>query len=590
MVYIINQPPHVRTLKVSISKSILAYGEFMSRTIKLGLAQFNPVVGDITGNVERICQVIQEAKIHSVDLLAFPELSVTGYPPEDLLYQESFIQSNLNAIDRILEVTDNICVIVGFVAKENSLFNASAVMKNKEILDTYYKHILPNYGVFDEQRYFSEGQDEFVFTINDVCVGTNICEDIWFPEGPTKNQKNKGAECIININASPFHTEKKAMREVELASRAKENDIPIAYVNMVGGQDELVFDGNSFIVNNRGNVITRGSSFEEELITVDMVFENSVVDIPKPAKVYDINNDPNSRKPRNPMEVNGLEEVYRALVLGTKDYAHKSGFNKVLLGLSGGIDSALTAIIAADALGNSNVTAVTMPSRYSSRGSVEDSEILARNIGIELLNVPIEKAHLAFENLLNPIFAGTKENLAEENVQSRIRGNILMTISNKFGWLVLTTGNKSEMSMGYATLYGDMAGGFCIIKDIPKTLVYKLCEWKNETLGYDAIPRNILEKPPSAELKPDQIDQDSLPPYEILDDIIELYLEKGFTYSELLTKGFSAIDVEQVIGSIHKNEYKRNQAPPGVKVTSRAFGKDWRMPIVSRFDYKEGCN
>ena len=562
----------------------------MSRTIKLGLAQFNPVVGDITGNVKRICQIIEEAKIHSVDLLAFPELSVTGYPPEDLLYQESFIQSNLNAIDRILEVTHNICVIVGFVAKEDSLFNASAVMKNKEILDTYYKHILPNYGVFDEQRYFSEGQDEFVFTVNDVCVGTNICEDIWFPEGPTKNQKNKGAECIININASPFHTEKKVMREVELASRAKENDIPIAYVNMVGGQDELVFDGNSFIVNNRGNVITRASSFEEELITVDMVFENSVVDIPKPAKVYDINNDPNSREPRNPMEVNGLEEVYRALVLGTKDYAHKSGFNKVLLGLSGGIDSALTAIIAADALGNSNVTAVTMPSRYSSRGSVEDSEILARNIGIELLNVPIEKAHLAFENLLNPIFAGTKENLAEENVQSRIRGNILMTISNKFGWLVLTTGNKSEMSMGYATLYGDMAGGFCIIKDIPKTLVYKLCEWKNETLGYDAIPRNILEKPPSAELKPDQIDQDSLPPYEILDDIIELYLEKGFTYSELLTKGFSAIDVEQVIGSIHKNEYKRNQAPPGVKVTSRAFGKDWRMPIVSRFDYKEGCN
>ncbi|MQG08561.1 MAG: NAD+ synthase [SAR202 cluster bacterium] len=562
----------------------------MSRTIKLGLAQFNPVVGDITGNVKRICQIIEEAKIHSVDLLAFPELSVTGYPPEDLLYQESFIQSNLNAIDRILEVTHNICVIVGFVAKEDSLFNASAVMKNKEILDTYYKHILPNYGVFDEQRYFSEGQDEFVFTVNDVCVGTNICEDIWFPEGPTKNQKNKGAECIININASPFHTEKKVMREVELASRAKENDIPIAYVNMVGGQDELVFDGNSFIVNNRGNVITRASSFEEELITVDMVFENSVVDIPKPAKVYDINNYPNSREPRNPMEVNGLEEVYRALVLGTKDYAHKSGFNKVLLGLSGGIDSALTAIIAADALGNSNVTAVTMPSRYSSRGSVEDSEILARNIGIELLNVPIEKAHLAFENLLNPIFAGTKENLAEENVQSRIRGNILMTISNKFGWLVLTTGNKSEMSMGYATLYGDMAGGFCIIKDIPKTLVYKLCEWKNETLGYDAIPRNILEKPPSAELKPDQIDQDSLPPYEILDDIIELYLEKGFTYSELLTKGFSAIDVEQVIGSIHKNEYKRNQAPPGVKVTSRAFGKDWRMPIVSRFDYKEGCN
>ncbi len=556
----------------------------MSRNIKLGLVQFNPVVGDVFGNVERMCQIIDEAKVHGVDLLAFPELSVTGYPPEDLLYQESFIQSNLEAIQRILKVTDNICVIVGFVDKQESLFNASCVIKNQKVLGIYHKQILPNYGVFDEQRYFVEGQSEFVFTINDVCVATNICEDIWFPEGPTKNQKDQGAEFIININASPYHTEKKIMRETELASRAKENDVPIAYINMVGGQDELVFDGNSFIVNNNGNVIARGSSLNEELIITDLVFEDLGMSISEPSQIYTINDSSTSGEIRDVIEMDGIQEIYSALVMGTRDYVRKSGFSKVLLGLSGGIDSALTAVIASDALGNSNVTAVTMPSRHSSKGSVEDSEILARNIGIDLLNIPIEQAHAAFENLLHPLFLGTKENLAEENVQSRIRGNILMTISNKFGWLVLSTGNKSEMSMGYATLYGDMAGGFCTIKDIPKTLVYKLCEWKNATIGFDAIPRAIIEKAPSAELRPDQLDQDSLPPYEILDDIIELYLEKGLTYSQLLNKGFSKIHVEQIISSIHRNEYKRYQAPPGVKITSRAFGKDWRMPIVSKFD------
>jgi len=451
-------------------------------------------------------------------------------------------------------------------------------------LGIYHKQILPNYGVFDEQRYFVEGQSEFVFTINDVCVATNICEDIWFPEGPTKNQKDQGAEFIININASPYHTEKKIMRETELASRAKENDVPIAYINMVGGQDELVFDGNSFIVNNNGNVIARGSSLNEELIITDLVFEDLGMSISEPSQIYTINDSSTSGEIRDVIKMDGIQEIYSALVMGTRDYVRKSGFSKVLLGLSGGIDSALTAVIASDALGNSNVTAVTMPSRHSSKGSVEDSEILARNIGIDLLNIPIEQAHAAFENLLHPLFLGTKENLAEENVQSRIRGNILMTISNKFGWLVLSTGNKSEMSMGYATLYGDMAGGFCTIKDIPKTLVYKLCEWKNATIGFDAIPRAIIEKAPSAELRPDQLDQDSLPPYEILDDIIELYLEKGLTYSQLLNKGFSKIHVEQIISSIHRNEYKRYQAPPGVKITSRAFGKDWRMPIVSKFD------
>lgn len=562
----------------------------MSRILRLGLAQINPVVGDVHGNAEYICKLIENAKVQGVDVLAFPELSITGYPPEDLLHQKSFVNSNLRATRTILEFTQDICVIIGFVDSQNGLFNASSVMKDKKVLGNYHKHVLPNYGVFDEQRYFVEGEDQFVFTVNDICLATNICEDIWFAEGPTRFQKELGAELVININASPYHINKRDMREFELSSRAQENDVAIAYVNTVGGQDELVFDGNSFIVNGQGAIIARGSSFREELLITDLTFDSTGVSISAPNTSLVIDESSYSLENAQIASTNGLEEIYQALVLGTRDYVKKSGFDKVLLGLSGGIDSALTAMIATDAIGSSNVTAVTMPSRYSSKGSVTDSEILSDNIGISLLNIPIEQAHMAFENSLHFLFQETKENIAEENVQSRIRGNILMTISNKFGWLVLTTGNKSEMSMGYATLYGDMAGGFCTIKDIPKTLVYELCEWKNTVAGFDIIPRSIIEKEPSAELKPDQVDQDSLPPYVILDNIIELYLEEGLTYHELLDRGFSSQDVDQVISAIHRNEYKRYQSPPGVKITSRAFGKDWRMPLVNRFDYKKKTN
>lgn len=562
----------------------------MSRILRLGLAQINPVVGDVHGNAEYICKLIENAKVQGVDVLAFPELSITGYPPEDLLHQKSFVNSNLRAARTILEFTQDICVIIGFVDSQNGLFNASSVMKDKKVLGNYHKHVLPNYGVFDEQRYFVEGEDQFVFTVNDICLATNICEDIWFAEGPTRFQKELGAELVININASPYHINKRDMREFELSSRAQENDVAIAYVNTVGGQDELVFDGNSFIVNGQGAIIARGSSFREELLITDLTFDSTGVSISAPNTSLVIDESSYSLENAQIASTNGLEEIYQALVLGTRDYVKKSGFDKVLLGLSGGIDSALTAMIATDAIGSSNVTAVTMPSRYSSKGSVTDSEILSDNIGISLLNIPIEQAHMAFENSLHFLFQETKENIAEENVQSRIRGNILMTISNKFGWLVLTTGNKSEMSMGYATLYGDMAGGFCTIKDIPKTLVYELCEWKNTVAGFDIIPRSIIEKEPSAELKPDQVDQDSLPPYVILDNIIELYLEEGLTYHELLDRGFSSQDVDQVISAIHRNEYKRYQSPPGVKITSRAFGKDWRMPLVNRFDYKKKTN
>ncbi len=559
----------------------------MSRTIKLGLVQFNPTVGDISGNVERICNIIRSAKKESIDLLAFPELSVTGYPPEDLLYQKSFVEANLKSLSAISQETNGICVIIGFVDRDNYLFNASCVIKDNIIVGTYHKHILPNYGVFDEQRYFVSGSAQFVFDVKNICVSTNICEDIWFSDGPTREQKALGAELIININASPYHIDKRELRELELSSRAKENDIPIAYVNMVGGQDELVFDGNSFMVDNQGQTIARGSSFIEEIVKIDVSFSDDRLDCVTSSESLVLVNH-NTELVRNEIVIKeGMEEIYEALVLGTRDYVKKSGFDKVLLGLSGGIDSALTAMIAVDALGASAVTGVTMPSRYSSTGSISDSELLASNIGMSLLEIPIEPAHLAFENMLSEVFANTEENIAEENVQSRIRGNVLMTMSNKFGWLVLTTGNKSEMSMGYSTLYGDMAGGFCVIKDIPKTMVYALCEWKNKISGRNLIPSIILEKPPSAELKPDQIDQDSLPPYDVLDNIIELYLEQGLSYSELLRQGFSKSDVNQVIRAVHRNEYKRYQAPPGVKITSRAFGKDWRMPIINRFNYWE---
>ncbi|HCG90947.1 MAG TPA: NAD+ synthase [Dehalococcoidia bacterium] len=561
----------------------------MSRLIRVALAQINPIVGDVRGNVEKISSIITQAKIKSVDLLAFPELCITGYPPEDLLKKQQFVNQNKNALDTIIQKTEEICVVVGFVDGKTPLYNAAAVLQNQSVIGTYHKEKLPNYGVFDEQRYFEAGQLNQIFNIKDINIGINICEDIWYADGPIKKQKSLGAELIININASPYHIDKKSERSSMLKERALANDLTIAYVNSVGGQDELVFDGNSFIVAPDGNVIAGCSSFKEELMIADLQFRDDA-DLLEEVNLIEyfnidenIYNSVNDLKQNMPTILDDLEEIYQALVVGTRDYIMKSGFSKALIGLSGGIDSSLTAAIAVDALGKDNVIGITMPSRYSSEGSVTDSEILAGNLGITLLNIPIEDAHKSFERMLNDVFIGSEQNIAEENVQSRIRGNILMTVSNKFGWIVLTTGNKSEMSMGYATLYGDMAGGFCVIKDVSKTMVYELSRWKNKQLEFDLIPNAVINKPPSAELKPNQFDEDSLPPYHILDEIIELYLENDSSYEDLIERNFPKEMINQVVDAIHRNEYKRNQSPPGVKITPRAYGKDWRMPIVSKY-------
>ena len=578
----------------------------MQRALRLALGQFNPTVGDIAGNTARIIELIDEARASHADLVAFPELAVTGYPPEDLLFKPSFLADNAAAVQRIAAASRGIAVIVGCVEVGDDIANAAAVINDGRVLDWYRKMYLPNYGVFDEDRYFRRGDSCPVYVINGCPVGVNICEDIWYPVGPIAVQRDAGAEVIVNINASPFHAGKAAQRERMIATRAADNGVFVAYLNTVGGQDELVFDGASIVSAPDGSVIARGPSFEDRLIVadldVDSVFRQRLRD-PRQRKenpnilrevgqaaVVRIS-DYHRAGRGNPAEaalcrpLDEVEEVYQALVVGTRDYVRKSGFRKTLVGLSGGIDSALTATVAVDALGADNVVGVTMPSRYSSEGSVGDSRELADNLGIQLWRIPIEPAHLAFTDMLAERFAGTEANTAEENVQARIRGNVLMTISNKFGWLVLTTGNKSEMAMGYATLYGDMVGGFAVLKDVPKTLVYRLCRWRNAGShnGRPLIPQAVLDKPPSAELRPDQTDQDTLPPYDDLDPIIKAYVEDDYGYADIVAMGHRPEWVSQVISYVDRNEYKRRQAPPGVKITPRAFGKDRRLPIVNRY-------
>ena len=481
----------------------LRYNAPMQRTLRLALGQFNPTVGDIAGNTARIIELIDEARASHADLVAFPELAVTGYPPEDLLFKPSFLADSAAAVQRIAAASRGIAVIVGCVEVGDDIANAAAVINDGRVLDWYRKMYLPNYGVFDEDRYFRRGDVCPVYVINGCPVGVNICEDIWYPVGPLVVQRDAGAEVIVNVNASPFHAGKAAQRERMIATRAADNGVFVAYLNTVGGQDELVFDGASIVCAPDGSVIARGPSFEDRLIVadldVDSVFRQRLRD-PRPRKenpeilrevgkpsvvrVSDYHRAGRGNHVDAPMcrPLDEVEEVYQALVVGTRDYVRKSGFRKTLVGLSGGIDSALTATVAVDALGADNVVGVTMPSRYSSEGSVGDSQELADNLGIRLWRIPIEPAHHAFTDMLAEHFAGTEANTAEENVQARIRGNVLMTISNKFGWLVLTTGNKSEMAMGYATLYGDMAGGFAVLKDVPKTLVYQLCRWRNAGL------------------------------------------------------------------------------------------------------------
>jgi NAD+ synthase (glutamine-hydrolysing) len=567
------------------------------RTFRLALAQVNPTVGDIAGNIKIVLERIEEARDHKADLVAFPELMLTGYPPEDLLMKPSFVRDNQAALEKVVAAAKGVTVVTGFVdGSGDAIYNAAAVAHDGQLIGTYHKVYLPNYGVFDEVRYFKPGSVCPIYTINGVDVGVNICEDIWFADGPVAVQRESNAKVIVNINGSPFNAGKCADRELMLSNRASDNGLYIGYVNMVGGQDELVFDGASVILDGHGTPLARASQFQEEMLIADLDVDQEFprrVQAPRSQAVtgterfnvsaqQDTERAPISGHVTEPLD--DIGEVYQALVLGTRDYVHKNGFSKVLISLSGGIDSSLTCVVAVDALGAENVEGITMPSRYSSDGSVSDSEDMVKILGIKMRTLPIESVHGALEGALDPFFKGTEPNIAEQNIQARIRGNLLMAVSNKFGWLVLTTGNKSEIAMGYSTLYGDMAGGFAVIKDVPKTLVYQLCEWRNNH-GTPAspIPQNIITKPPSAELKPDQRDDDDLPPYDLLDRVLEAYVEEDRSYEEMLGMGFEAAVVERVMRSVDRNEFKRRQGAVGIKITPRAFGRDRRMPIVNRY-------
>ena len=575
------------------------------RTFRLAMAQINVTVGDLNGNASKITRYIDEARELHADLVAFPELAITGYPPEDLLMKSQFIEDNLATMRRIAQASKGIAVVVGFVDANTDIHNAAAVAHDGQLVGTYHKMNLPNYGVFDEDRYFRPGTRCPIYVINGTPIGVNICEDIWYATGPAVVQRAAGAEVIVNINGSPFHAGKRRFREKMLATRAADNEVFVAYVNLVGGQDELIFDGNSMIFNPAGELIAQGSQFEEQMVVADLevesVFKARLRD-PRPRRedsafaqrirefeivpVSEFSSNSNQSPSLTQFEPSAYDdagEVYAALVLGTRDYVRKSGFEKVLVALSGGIDSSLVAAVAVDALDSENVLGVAMPSRFSSEGSIVDAKGLAENLSIELWTLPIEESFSAYLNTLTPYFDGTEWGVAEENVQSRIRGNFIMALSNKFGWLVLTTGNKSEMAVGYATIYGDMAGGFAVIKDVPKTLVYRLAEYRNRIGPKAVIPQSVIEKPPSAELRPDQKDQDTLPPYEILDPILKAYVEDDRSFDEIVGMGFVEATVKGIIRLVDRNEYKRRQAPPGVKITARNFGRDRRMPIANRY-------
>ncbi len=560
------------------------------------MAQINPVVGDLAGNRDKIIDAINNAKKLNADIVALPELAVTGYPPEDLLLKPRFVQDSIRTLKEIQRTTRGIIAIVGFVDKNrDNLFNAAAILTQGKHIYTYRKVFLPNYGVFDEYRYFTPGGRYPVITVKGVGVGVNICEDIWYEEGPTRVQALAGAEVIVNINASPYHKGKGKERLKMLFERAKENNVVISYTNTVGGQDELVFDGQSMVIDRNGKVIARGRQFEEELLTVDVPVPGDMVRFPDNREQFSDFMDYVSLseqaigtkiklpvvRPSKPLSE--CEEVHRALVLGTGDYMRKNGFKSAVIGLSGGIDSSLVAAIAVEAMGKENVFGVFMPSQYSSDESREDAGDLARNLGIRILEIPIKQTFESYLTTLRRVFAKTKTDVTEENLQARIRGNILMALSNKFGWLVLTTGNKSEMSVGYATLYGDMAGGFAVIKDVPKTLVYKVSRCVNKLAGKTVIPRRVMTKAPTAELRPNQKDSDSLPLYSELDPILKAYVEQNRERAEIIKMGFDRKTVERVIRLVDSSEYKRRQAPPGVKITQRGLGKDRRFPITNRY-------
>ncbi len=577
------------------------------RTLRIALAQINCTVGDLEGNTEKICEYIEKAKALEADLVAFPEMALPGYPPEDLLLKPQFAQDNLQYLQKVIKQTKGITAVVGMVDRQDDIYNGAAVIHDGALVTIYHKIHLPNYGVFDENRYFQAGTECPVVVVRDVVVGINICEDLWHPEGPMLTQSLGGdAELIVSINASPYHRGKTKFREQMLATRARDNSVILVYTNMVGGQDELIFDGQSVVFDQNGLVIAHARPFEEELVTADLnidgVFRTRLHDPRRrqkrlafiaenpPVKRFVLSRrvEPSKKRPLHPKPyepLHPLMEIYRALTLGVKDYVTKNGFSKTVIGISGGIDSALTALIAVDALGKENVVGVFMPSQYTSNASEEDSHLLAKTLGIKLVVIPIKEVFQTYLKMFVKEFKGRAVDTTEENLQARIRGNILMAFSNKFGWLVLTTGNKSEMSVGYATLYGDMAGGFAVIKDVPKTLVYELANHRNSQEKRPLIPQRVFKRPPTAELKPGQTDQDTLPPYAVLDPIVLAYVEEDVGYEELVSMGFDRKTVEKVIRMVDHSEYKRRQAPIGIKITPRAFGKDRRVPITNL--YKE---
>jgi NAD+ synthase (glutamine-hydrolysing) len=587
-----------------------------SSKIRIALAQVNPTVGDLAGNARKVRRRTAEAKALGCHIVAFPELMLSGYPPEDLLLKPRFLKDCDSTLHAVARDTKGIVVLLGVPEMPSRPggcpYNACHVLSRGAVAATYRKINLPNYGVFDEKRYFEQGENALVVNLGGAAVGINICEDIWVDDGPTGAQvRLGGARIIVNISASPYHRGKGIEREMLMQMRARENGVYLCYLNLVGGQDELVFDGSSVIAAPDGTTIARAKAFEEDLLVADIetTYDRSegthpfspsagahkrveIVDVPAPTSVAGKRAarpgaGPRARKgaakPALAKLLEPVAEVYRALVLGTRDYVDKNGFAHVVLGVSGGVDSALVASLAVDALGKDRVTGVTMPSQYSSKATLRDARAICRNLGVEMIELPIDPIYESYLASMRPAFKGRRMDVTEENIQARIRGNLLMALSNKFGWLVLTTGNKSELAVGYCTLYGDMAGGFAVIKDVPKTLVYPLCRYRNARSPKPVIPGSILRRRPSAELRPNQLDEDTLPPYRILDRIIELYVEHDMSLDEIIARGLDPATVRRTLHMIDSSEYKRRQGAPGIKITPKAFGRDRRLPITNRY-------
>lgn len=574
----------------------------MSKTLRFGLVQMNSTVGDLTANKEKILSWIQQGQEQQCDLLAFPELALTGYPPEDLLLRKQFIDKQQLALTEIAaQVADSVVILGCVTEQDGELYNSAAVLYHGRCAARYHKVNLPNYSVFDEKRYFKPGHEPLVLQMAEARIGVSICEDIWIDNSVVEAEAFDGqADVLLNISASPYFMSKSAARRELLQNKARKTRSAVVYVNLIGGQDELVFDGQSMVVAPDGRIMHSLPIFQEEMQVIDLDLDNVradavdksflakefhssfanllVVDLPESYH----NQAGFSGSGDRPM-LERAQEVYEALKLGLSDYVRKNNFKKVCLGLSGGIDSALVTALAVDALGKDNVVAVSMPSQYSSSGSIDDAKQQADNLGIRFILYPIRSLYEEYVVALQDTFSGLAVDITEENLQARIRGNLLMALSNKFGWMVLVTGNKSEVSVGYCTIYGDMAGGFAPLKDVFKTLVYELCAYRNRLAGFDMIPQAIIDKPPSAELRPNQKDQDSLPPYDLLDAILELYVEKEMGISEIVSRGYDLEVVRKVARLVDMSEYKRRQAAPGIKITERAFGKDRRMPITNRF-------